>query len=576
MKGEEKIKDLFIAVWRPRNLGAWKRSGGKMKIHKLILFITIILFIVVTVQAQEIIGAAKTGDLTKVKGLIEKDQSLIRIKDETGRTALHWAARGVHVEVLSYLVSQGADVNSTDINGVTPLHSVCSRGHVEAARILTENGADPAATMSDMSTPLHLAVVNGSEELVDLLIQNGAPLQTKDYKNDSPLHAAAHAEKWDVVDLIVNHVSAQNSDILNSADFDGNTILHLACRAGRQETIRDILSKNADFGIRNTLGQTAYNIAVQGGFNEAGELLVQHGADTKSQMFPKLEGAYLGQKAPGTVPLLFAKGIVSTRMGMYGTIVFSPDGREAFWKPESPKMFFSKLGKGMWSAPREFILQRKEPMNVPFYSTDGKRLYFMAGSSQGKESIWYVEKRGENWTEPKPLDSVVNSFPMHWQFSLDKNGDVYFSSDKIYRARFVEGHYGNPEMLPPPINQKDEEQEQYREGNVGPNISPVGDFLIYTKFSASSRYPVQLFISFRKKDGLWTKPQNLSERLQTEGNDSSPRISPDGKYLFFQSVREGSGASRGLYWVSAKIIEDLRPKESLTFTDPREGKVFER
>jgi hypothetical protein len=60
-----------------------------MKIHKLILFITISLFIVVTVQAQEIIEAAKTGDLAKVKGLIEKDPSLIRIKDETGRTALH-------------------------------------------------------------------------------------------------------------------------------------------------------------------------------------------------------------------------------------------------------------------------------------------------------------------------------------------------------------------------------------------------------------------------------------------------------------------------------------------------------
>jgi hypothetical protein len=68
-----------------------------------------------------------------------------------------------------------------------------------------------------------------------------------------------------------------------------------------------------------------------------------------------------------------------------------------------------------------------------------------------------------------------------------------------------------------------------------------------------------LYISFKTDDASWTEPVNLSDRLGAEGNDSSPRITPDGKYLFFQSVRKGSGASRGLYWVSAKIIDELRP-----------------
>jgi hypothetical protein len=38
-------------------------------------------------------------------------------------------------------------------------------------------------------------------------------------------------------------------------------------------------------------------------------------------------------------------------------------------------------------------------------------------------------------------------------------------------------------------------------------------------------------------------------------------VSPDGKYLFFQSARRGSGASRGLYWVDARIIDSLRLKD---------------
>jgi hypothetical protein len=39
------------------------------------------------------------------------------------------------------------------------------------------------------------------------------------------------------------------------------------------------------------------------------------------------------------------------------------------------------------------------------------------------------------------------------------------------------------------------------------------------------------------------------------------RVTPDGKYIFFQSNRAESGASRGLYWVEAAVIEELRPKK---------------
>jgi len=37
-------------------------------------------------------------------------------------------------------------------------------------------------------------------------------------------------------------------------------------------------------------------------------------------------------------------------------------------------------------------------------------------------------------------------------------------------------------------------------------------------------------------------------------------ITPDGRYLFFQSNPAGSGASRGLYWVDARVIEEMRPR----------------
>jgi ankyrin repeat protein len=511
-------------------------------------------------EAQEIFEAARAGDLAKVTSSIDKDPGLVKAVDETGRTPLHWACRGVHFEVVMALVERGADVNARDAAAVTPLHSVASRGHLEAVKYLLARGARVEAAMSGGSTPLHLAAAKGYRDLAAILLDRNAPIDIQDDTEDTPLLAAAGAEKWDIVDLIAGRTPAGRADGLNRPDFDGNTALHLASGGGRLDTVALLLAKGAAIDRRNAVGQTAYNLADEGGFKDITACLAEKGADLRPQMFPRLAGPYLGQAPPGKTPRLFAKGIVSTKAGLYGTIVFPPDGREAFW--DSDKMLYAKIENGLWGAPRAFPFTAKETIHFPSYSLDGRRLLFIAGSHspQGidtKEEIWFVERAGADWSEPKPFDAVINSSSMHWQFSMDKSGDVYLNSKGgICLARFEAGHYLVPEPLPAPVNVPHTEEEKYRVGEVGPFISPAGDYLIFAKFDRGAR----LLVSFRTGGGGWTEPRDLSDLLQTEGNDSAARVSPDGRYLFFQSQRKGSGASRGLYWVEAGVIDELRPK----------------
>ena len=63
--------------------------------------------------------AAVKGDLTAVKLFVEAGMS-VHISDN-GVTVLHVAALGGHLEVVKYLVGQGADVNATSDEGITPL-----------------------------------------------------------------------------------------------------------------------------------------------------------------------------------------------------------------------------------------------------------------------------------------------------------------------------------------------------------------------------------------------------------------------------------------------------------------------
>ena len=67
-----------------------------------------------------------------------------------------------------------------------------------------------------------------------------------------------------------------------------------------------------------------------------------------------------------------------------------------------------------------------------------------------------------------------------------------------------------------------------------------------------------LFISFREKDGSWSKAVNMGKDINSLQSDYSAIISADGKYIFFSSSRSGN---IDIYWVDAKIINRLKQED---------------
>jgi len=270
---------------------------------------------------------------------------------------------------------------------------------------------------------------------------------------------------------------------------------------------------------------------------------------------------YLGQPRPGDTPVLFAPGVVSTDAGMYGTIVFSPRQDEAFWaKDEHPALFFSRLVDGRWTAPSEFPFKEGYRLSSPFYAVDGHRLYFLAArlgpdGIEQDDRIWVVDRDADGWGEARELDPAVNAVKKHWQFSLDRNGTLYFMGEgaDIYVAELQDGRYRPPARLPAPVNTDAPE--------TGPNVTPDGNVLLFTRWFESAPY-IRIMLSRRGAAGGWDEPIDLTPYLG-EGNNAAARLSPDGKYLFFQSQREGSDPNRSVYWRSADFIADL-PRPPIT------------
>lgn len=70
---------------------------------------------------EHLIEAAKAGNLTAAKTVLENHPELANAKDDTGATALHYAAFGGQRELVELLVKLGADINVRDDRfGATP------------------------------------------------------------------------------------------------------------------------------------------------------------------------------------------------------------------------------------------------------------------------------------------------------------------------------------------------------------------------------------------------------------------------------------------------------------------------
>ena len=89
------------------------------------------------------------------------------------------------LELMDWLITQGADINAKDEYERTPLHYHAQVNNVEKVALLLERGADMEAQDKYKNTPLHFAEYNA--EAAQLLIEKGADIKAKDDRGYNPM-----------------------------------------------------------------------------------------------------------------------------------------------------------------------------------------------------------------------------------------------------------------------------------------------------------------------------------------------------------------------------------------------------
>ncbi|KAJ8939350.1 hypothetical protein NQ318_005711 [Aromia moschata] len=98
-------------------------------------------------MSGDFVWAIKNGDLEQVKDIVEK-------KEVDGRPLILYAADYGQADVIEYLISAGADVNSKDKHGITAILAAIWEGHKDCVKLLLEKGAKKDGVAPDGKTYL--------------------------------------------------------------------------------------------------------------------------------------------------------------------------------------------------------------------------------------------------------------------------------------------------------------------------------------------------------------------------------------------------------------------------------------
>jgi Tol biopolymer transport system component len=276
-------------------------------------------------------------------------------------------------------------------------------------------------------------------------------------------------------------------------------------------------------------------------------------------------GPYFGQKPPEEKPEIFASHIVSleNRLETYPT--FSPDGKEMFFSVVNAawtegKILYARLENGAWTKPEVAPFSHDRYINwESFISPDGKRMFFASNRPPSSSmDVWMVERTSDaSWSAPVRLSDPVNSLAEDGSACVANSGTLYFKSLRsggagtswLYRAILKDGAYTQIESLGNIIKTTSGETEPY--------VSPDESYLIFiSQTRAGGKGGWDLWICFRNHDGSWTQPVNMGPKINTADDEYGPRVTHDGKYLFF--TREKRGKTMDIYWISAKIMNKIK------------------
>ncbi len=165
-------------------------------------------------------------------------------------------------------------------------------------------------------------------------------------------------------------------------------------------------------------------------------------------------------------------------------------------------------------------------------SNDLQTMAFM-GKNPFYNGVYVSTKKDDVWSKPTNITPSIVSDGNMDVVALSADGKIMLLAvadefdGNIYASIYENNRWNPAKTLGKPINSK------YFESHAA--FSPDGKSIYFTSNRKESLGGMDIFRSDMQADGLWGAPVNLGPAVNTELNEESPYVSPDGKRLYFSS-----------------------------------------
>lgn len=253
-------------------------------------------------------------------------------------------------------------------------------------------------------------------------------------------------------------------------------------------------------------------------------------------------------------PTIFSPGVISGP-AHDSAPAFAPDGKTVYFSRSNASggtILVSHLKNGKWSKPEIAPFSGKWGDLEPSMSPDGSFLVFISSrpaDGKGKQldgfyngqahlgnggNLWRVNLVRGKESEPVRLPDSVNRSTVIYAPSVVGDGSLYFMEAtgekrrfRLFRSQFANGAYQQPETV------------SFSTGDatdVDPAVAPDESFAVFGSSRSPAAQSIDLFIVFRK-NGAWGEPIYMGVEINSPKSDAEPRLSPDGKTVYFSSER---------------------------------------
>lgn len=186
------------------------------------------------------------------------------ITTDQGFTPLHALAyKNTDLDIFSYFIKKGVDVNQPDMNGNTPFINAAFRNDISSVKFLANHIKDINVANKNGITSLMRALQRNDIKISQFLLDNGANASVKDLHGNSTAYYVLQSytdKNPEVFNQKLKLIQKQGVDF-SAPQADSHTLWHLAIKENDLDLLKIIATLNIPINHKNKDGYTALHLA---------------------------------------------------------------------------------------------------------------------------------------------------------------------------------------------------------------------------------------------------------------------------------------------------------------------------